>query len=201
MDRNCKIVKFLEEKNNIIQTENIISLEFLKNNNIEFLISNGYAPIIKEPIITEYRHRIINIHPTFLPYGRGIYPLLWNLLESTPIGVTIHFINEGIDSGEILFQREIFLEDNLTLKEAYSILLSEAENLFVRNWDKIVAKEYKLSIQQKLEPYRSRNNSEKYMDLLNNCWDTQIKEIKKLSYFYKSNKAFLDNLNNWSQKC
>lgn len=200
-NRNSKISRFLEKENTIIQTEDVISLDFLKTNDIDFLISNGYAPIIKEPIISEYHHKIINIHPTFLPYGRGIYPLLWSLLESTPIGITIHFINNGIDSGEILFQKEISLDDNFTLKQGYEVLLKEAEKLFLIHWKDIVTKQYTLKIQHNLELYRSRNVSEKYIDILYSCWDTKIKDVKKLSYFYKMNKVFLDNLNNWSKEC
>lgn len=195
--RNKNIMEFLSKSNNIFQTEDKITLEYLKENNINFLISNGYAPIIKEPIISEYKHKIINIHPTFLPYGRGIYPLLWNLLEETPIGVTLHFIDKGIDSGEIIFQKSVTFDDNNTLEEAYTILLNEAEKLFYDNWENILTKQYTLKYQDQLETYRSRDISEKYIDILSECWDTKIKNFKKLSYFYKMNKEFVKNLNEW----
>lgn len=194
-ERNKNIIEFLSDENNIFQTEDKITLEYLKENNIDFLISNGYAPIIKEPTISEYKHKIINIHPTFLPYGRGIYPLLWSLLEETPIGVTLHFIDEGIDSGEIIVQKKVQFDDNDTFEEAYNILLNEVEQLFLDNWNNIISQKYKLKYQNKLETYRSRDVSEKYIDVLSLMWNTKIKDIKKLSYFYKMNKNFVNNLN------
>jgi len=199
--RNKNIIDFLSNENNIFQTEDNITLEYLEKNSVEFLISNGCAPILKEPILSKYKYKIINIHPTFLPYGRGIYPLLWSLLEETPIGVTLHFIDAGIDSGEIIFQKKVTLDDNNTLEYAYNILLNEAEKLFLENWNNIVDKKYIVKTQNSLQTYRNRNVSEKYMHILPQCWNTKIKDVKKLSYFYKKNKDFMKNLNDWSNKC
>lgn len=49
----------------------------------------------------------INTHPSLLPFNRGKHTSFWALVEAAPFGVTLHFVNQGIDSGAILAQREI----------------------------------------------------------------------------------------------
>ena len=60
---------------------------------------------------------------------------MWSFLEDTPKGVTIHYIDEGIDTGDIIVQKEVFIdEDKETLKSSYEILNKEIQALFKENW-------------------------------------------------------------------
>jgi len=182
--RNQNIIDFLISlKNEIITYEDIITVDFLKSNNIDFIISSGYAPIIKEPVVLEYSNKIINLHNTFLPYGKGIFPIFWNFFENTQTGVTIHFIDTGIDSGDVVFQKKVDFEHKQTIKEAHDILLCELEKLFIANWNNIITNNFKRQAQKKINSkikYRSRVDSEKFIDLLPKKWDTSILEINKL---------------------
>ena len=49
----------------------------------------------------------LNFHPSLLPYNRGKHPNFWSIVEGTPFGVTLHFIDEEVDQGQIIFQQEI----------------------------------------------------------------------------------------------
>ena len=49
----------------------------------------------------------INTHPSFLPYNRGKNYNFWALVEQVPFGATLHFVDEGIDSGDIIAQTHI----------------------------------------------------------------------------------------------
>ena len=192
-DRNINIIDFLKKQgNNVYLTENEINLEFLKYNNIDFLISNGYASIIKKELIDKYNKKIINIHPTYLPYGRGIYPLVWALLENSPIGVSIHFIDYEIDAGDIILRKKVNLDEELTLQEAYFILLREANKLFIDNWTNILNGNFQCIKQTLLQPYRSRNISEKYISIFYNLWNTKLKRVKKMHKLYKNNQIFVN---------
>ena len=67
------------------------------------------------------RHGFINTHPSLLPYNRGKHYNFWALVEQVPFGVSLHFVDEGIDCGDIVAQRRIHYgwEDNgATLYEA-----------------------------------------------------------------------------------
>ncbi len=182
--RNKKIIEFLESQNNsVIRRTGEITLDFLKEKNIDFIISSGYAPIVKEPIISAYKSRIINLHNSHLPYGRGIFPNFWSFFEGTQKGVTIHFMNEGIDTGEIIFQKEVSFSNDHTLKTSHDKLMIELEQLFFEKWNDLIKGNYELIDQKHLNSkarYHSRLESERFMDLLPEKWDTPVVEVEEM---------------------
>jgi folate-dependent phosphoribosylglycinamide formyltransferase PurN len=182
-NRNKNIIESLKGKHKIFVTENEITLEYLKNNNIEFMISNGYAPIIKPPITTDYKNKIVNIHPAYLPHGRGIYPNFWSFFEGFPKGATVHCIDEGIDTGAILFRKEIQFEKTDTLRTTIDMLMQLAENLFLENAEDIFSGNVKILEQEDLvnpSIYHNRLMSEYFIELLPNGWDTKIGFVEKM---------------------
>lgn len=76
----------------------------------------------------------INIHPAFLPYNRGNYPNVWSIVDETPAGVTIHYIDEKIDTGDIIAQREVEIEPVDTGESLYRKLEKECVSLFTSTW-------------------------------------------------------------------
>ena len=77
---NFNIISFFKSKKfNIKITEEKFDIDFLKMNEIELIINSGYGPIISEDIIDYYSNKIINMHNSYLPNGRGIYPNLWSI--------------------------------------------------------------------------------------------------------------------------
>ena len=92
------------------------------NKRYDLIVSYSYAPIIKEEFIESCGCPIINVHPTLLPYGRGIYPLLWACINDEPFGATIHMIesNEMCDSFYVT-----------TATETYVVLLNSVKNSFI----------------------------------------------------------------------
>lgn len=85
-------------------------VEILKQKDIDFIILAGFLAKIENPIIHAFNNKIINIHPSLLPkyggkgmWGHHIHEAVIANRESES-GISIHFINEDIDGGEILFQ-------------------------------------------------------------------------------------------------
>ncbi|MCK5605428.1 hypothetical protein KAR91_26285 [Candidatus Pacearchaeota archaeon] len=68
----------------------------------------GGANILPKEIIG--KHEIINAHPGYLPFVRGLDSLKWAILEGSPIGVTTHVINEEIDGGTLIEQNFISID-------------------------------------------------------------------------------------------
>ncbi len=66
-----------------------------------------WPKLISEQIITLARQGFINFHPSLLPYNRGKHYNFWALVEQCPFGVSLHFVDRGIDSGDIVVQRAI----------------------------------------------------------------------------------------------
>lgn len=78
--------------------------EWLKKENTDIIfISFGY--IIKEQLIRSARVAVINKHSALLPAFRGLFPVFWALMGGAPVGATVHKVDIGIDTGEILYQK------------------------------------------------------------------------------------------------
>ena len=182
--KNRGIVSFLQSEGHEVElTVDPIDIGQLRESKIDYLISNGYAPILKEPIVSEYQRRIINIHPAYLPDGRGIYPNFWSYFQGSPKGVTIHYIDGGIDTGDIIVRAESEFSSDETLSSTLAKLVQQVEQLFYDNWASIVSGTHELVVQDKSDTaisYHSRNESERYMDLLLKRWETPISEVEDM---------------------
>ena len=81
----------------------------------DFVVSYGYRHILKPGVIEGLGCPIFNLHISYLPYNRGAHPNFWSFYENTPAGVTIHLIDNGVDTGPIVKQKYvIFKEDEDT---------------------------------------------------------------------------------------
>lgn len=80
----------------------------LKEYKVDLIVLAGYMRIIGETILNEYENRIINIHPSLLPLFKG-KDAIGQALRSgnTHTGVTVHFVDEGIDTGKIIIQKKV----------------------------------------------------------------------------------------------
>jgi methionyl-tRNA formyltransferase len=74
---------------------------------VEIIFLAWWPKIIPHFIINAPTVGVVNFHPSLLPYNRGKNYNFWTIVESSPFGVTLHFVDEGIDSGDILFQAPI----------------------------------------------------------------------------------------------
>ena len=116
--------------------ENINSPEFLRHCNdlnIDLIASVSPTQIFKERIINLPKHGCINIHTAKLPKYRGLYPTYWAMAcgEKT-IGVSIHYIEKGIDTGKILLQEEIEIPQNTTLDHMLTVTKQKGAELTVQ---------------------------------------------------------------------
>tara|TARA_B100000575_G_C23008288_1_gene580862 strand:- start:465 stop:1028 length:564 start_codon:yes stop_codon:yes gene_type:complete len=92
--------------------ENKIFLN-LKKYNISFICLAGYMKIISSKLIKKYQSRIINIHPSLLPKFKGLNTFS-RMLQSKEkkAGCTVHYVNEKLDGGNTIIQKEFFISDN-----------------------------------------------------------------------------------------
>lgn len=146
----------------------------------DFLISYGYRYIIRKSVLDLFPDKVINLHISLLPWNRGADPNLWSFLEDTPKGVTIHMIDEGIDTGNILLQKEVhFFINKETLRTSYESLSVEMEDLFIKNWTKIKFQEIIATPQIGTGSFHKSIDKKKYESLLRNGWDTPVKILHR----------------------
>jgi hypothetical protein len=110
----------------------------------DIAISFGYKHILKGDVLHNNSCPVINLHISYLPYNRGYHPNFWSFFDGTPSGVTIHIIDKGIDTGDILFQNYVhFSVEEKTFSQTYKRLINEVEALFIKNKKSIISKDFK----------------------------------------------------------
>jgi methionyl-tRNA formyltransferase len=112
---NSPAVKIYSLENNIkfIQFENFTLevIEELRNFNADAGIAIAYGKIIPEKVFNLPKYKTFNIHFSLLPKYRGAAPVQYALLNGeTETGVTSFYIEKGIDTGDILIQKKLFIE-------------------------------------------------------------------------------------------
>ncbi len=144
----------------------------------DLVLSFGYKHIITKKILDNAHIPLINLHISYLPWNKGAHPNFWSFYDSTPSGVTIHLIDEGIDTGPIIFQKYInFTEYETTFEATYKRLIREIESLLILNIHSIIAGEYSV------RPQRRKGSFHKVGDLPHEFkgWDSNIiEEIHRL---------------------
>ena len=140
-DKSNKLNKYI--KKNLLNIEFSVLEKKIKKNEYDWLLSIWSSIIYKKEFLSKFKNNL-NLHPSYLPYGRGTYPAVWAIYNSTPIGVTIHEMNSKLDKGKIYLRKKIFLPFPFNAHQVYMKSLSEIKKLFILNWKKIKDKKIKL---------------------------------------------------------
>ena len=120
--KKANIEYLVFDKNNYDRLDNMFDeiITVLSEKNIDYIVLAGYLTILPQNIIKEYGGRIINIHPSLIPnfcgdgyYGMRVHrAVIEQKVKKT--GATVHFVDEGVDTGEIILQEEIDVLENDT---------------------------------------------------------------------------------------
>lgn len=108
-------------------------LATLEERNIDLIVLAGYLVVIPEQMIRKYRNRIINVHPSLIPSfcGTGYYGLKVHeavLARGVKVtGATVHFVDEGTDTGPIILQKAVAVEPGDTPEVLQHRVMEQAE--------------------------------------------------------------------------
>jgi phosphoribosylglycinamide formyltransferase-1 len=130
----------------VYETDEDKIIGLLKENNIDLIVLAGYLKIITPKFVDEFRNKIINIHPSLIPSfcGKGYYgeKVHQGVIDygAKVTGATVHFVDEGADTGAIIMQETVNVEqddDAKTLSkrvlEVEHRILKESIRLFCEN--------------------------------------------------------------------
>ena len=130
----------------IYETDEDKIIELLKENNIDLIVLAGYLKIITPKFVDEFRNKIINIHPSLIPSfcGKGYYgeKVHQGVIDygAKVTGATVHFVDEGADTGAIIMQETVNVEQGDDAKslakrvlEVEHRILKESIRLFCEN--------------------------------------------------------------------
>lgn len=121
-------------------------LNHLRAETVELIILAGYMRIVGETLLEAYPKRILNIHPSLLP----LYPGRQGITDAfndgaTKTGVTVHIVDEGIDTGEILAQRNVDIQPDDTINSLEERIHATEHELFpevIQTYIKEIQKEH-----------------------------------------------------------
>jgi phosphoribosylglycinamide formyltransferase-1 len=93
-------------------------IQLLNSQEFDYVVLAGYMRILSSEFIRNYSNKIINIHPADTKLHQGLHAYEWafeNKMEETKI--TVHYVNEGVDTGSIIDQKVVDLKGAQTLEE------------------------------------------------------------------------------------
>lgn len=108
-------------------------LEKLNSYQVDLVVLAGFLVVIPEQMIAQYRNRIINIHPSLIPSfcGKGYYGLKVHesaLARGVRVtGATVHFVDEGTDTGPIILQKAVEVQQGDTPEVLQRRVMEQAE--------------------------------------------------------------------------
>ena len=115
---------------NLYEEKNINDQNFLnkiKSLNLDLIVCVNFDQILKKDIINLPTIGCINTHASLLPKYRGRAPLNWAMINGEEYsGVTVHFIDEGIDTGDIILQEKIKIDEDYYISD----LLNKVKNIY-----------------------------------------------------------------------
>jgi methionyl-tRNA formyltransferase len=97
-------------------------------------VSVMFGYMLREPIRRLFPRECINLHPAYLPWNRGAYPNVWSIVERTPAGATLHYVDDGVDTGDIIAQRRVVVAPHDTGETLYGRLEAASLELFRDTW-------------------------------------------------------------------
>lgn len=123
-------------------------IEKLKEQKIDWLFIIGWSQIAKKEILETPTHGCIGMHPTLLPIGRGRAAIPWTIIKGLDkTGVTMFKLDEGTDTGEIIGQSIINLDNDITATELYEKVNKMHITLIEKYWNDIVNNDITLTEQ------------------------------------------------------
>lgn len=161
----------------------------LTKRKIDFIVVVAFGQLIKEDLINHFKNRIINLHPSALPKYRGASPIQYTLLNGeTKTYATAMLIEKGMDSGDILNQKEYKIkedDDFTSLSEKLSELGSSAILESILDYDE----KFKNRIKQDDEMATFTKKIDKDMAKID--WnDSKINIVNKIRAFVEYPKAY-----------
>ena len=87
--------------------------DWLERHEVELIVLAGYMQLLSAALVARFENRIVNVHPALLPSFPGLDAIGQALEHGVRVtGVTVHFVDEGVDTGPIILQRPIPIPDD-----------------------------------------------------------------------------------------
>jgi len=162
---------------------------WIKDRNPDLIVVYSMPFLLKEEIFSFPKLGTINLHTALLPKYRGAVPIFWTYyLFDRDAGVTVHYIDKGEDTGDIILQKNVKID----LGERYYELRAKFETAGAKALVESINKIESGKAQRKIQPKESptprakRVKKEDYLNLINWNWD-----LERLWHFFRGTENYL----------
>lgn len=177
LGQSAKRLKEVDEECIWHQLDEPLTEEIIQAFDPDLLVSFGYRHIIPPRLINRVNGSVLNLHISLLPWNRGADPNLWSWLENTPRGVSIHWIDSGLDTGPLVSQASLTIDPASSLRNSYEALIEAVANLFSEAWPAIRSGEAPRLDQIGRGTYHRLADKDPHMHMLGQGWETSCAEV------------------------
>ena len=119
-----------EQGHETICSSEKLRAQWCREQKFDLAVSYTYRYILTEEILLLLNQNVVNIHNAYLPWNRGADPNIWSIVDDTPRGVTLHYMDTSLDKGSIIAQKLVGKKPGETLRSSYEELDKAAKELF-----------------------------------------------------------------------
>lgn len=176
------------------------NMDLLRNLDLDYIISVHFHYIFPEECLKMAKHGVLNLHPAYLPYNKGWHTPSWSILDETPFGATLHYIDKDIDNGDIILQEQIEVLSEDTADSVYKKVKELEFEVFKKSWPSLVSKMCCGSAQNGgtchvkkdllMEQAVDLNKEIKAGDLIRKLRALTTNNIEEAAYFEKDGKKY-----------
>lgn len=128
-----ELFRWIEDKGHeIVLYRDKLDSVWCRQQNFDLTVSYTYRYILSAETIHALNENVVNLHNSLLPWNRGADPNIWSIIEKTPRGVTLHYMDDQLDKGYVIAQEIVDDgdDDDETLSSSYANLDRMAKSLF-----------------------------------------------------------------------
>lgn len=173
------LAPFLQIRDEVVVTDRPVLKPQLLSIRPDWIVSYGYRHILPREVLDWVEGRAVNLHISFLPWNRGADPNLWSFVEGTPKGVSIHYIDEGVDTGDLIARQSIRMHEGDTLASTYERLHETVQALFVKMWPAVRIGTAPRVPQPRRGTYHCASDRQRLEHLLVDGWKTPVRKLRE----------------------
>lgn len=157
------------------------NIDGLRGLDLDYIISIHFPYIYPKSVLETPEHGVLNLHPAYLPYNRGWHTPTWAIYDDTPYGATLHFMEEELDSGDMINRERLEKKPEDTAHSLYQKVLALEKKVFEDSWNDLINFDYQ-RIPQNLQE-GTKHTKKDIKDIQKIDFDGEVKAeelIKKL---------------------
>lgn len=124
-------------------------IERLRALNLDYILGVHFPYLVPAEVLRVGRYGFLNLHPAYLPYNRGWHTPSWAILDGTPAGATLHFMDEGLDTGDIIHRKQVPIDNTDTADTLYARIKELELQVLQEAWPQLATCKFSRYIQDK----------------------------------------------------